>query len=146
MKNLVVVALVFFTLTGFAQKKHKQKHNCKEMVQQREDISAEDMASLQSKKMTLHLDLNAAQQEKVYAILLEQAKDKKAHKAKHLAKKAENNKPTKAEFLKNKHQKLDKQIAMKRKMKSILTANQYEKFEKMKPKKGRKKKMRYKKQ
>ncbi|MFT4803408.1 MAG: protein CpxP, partial [Psychroserpens sp.] len=94
----------------------------------------EEMATLGSKKMTLALDLSIDQQAKVKEALLEQATIRKQNMAER--EKMKNNddakKPTKEERVEHLNAKLDTKIAMKQKMKSILTAEQYEKWTKMK--------------
>ena len=118
----IVLALITFQANA---QKHKRGND-------RPDFSPEEMAQLQTKKMTLHLDLTEAQQQKVMALNLENAKKRKESFDKRLAEKdnKERVKPTKEEKLERMNAKLDAQIAAKKKMKAILTAEQYTKWEK----------------
>ncbi|PIB32745.1 hypothetical protein BFP78_00315 [Gaetbulibacter sp. 5U11] len=134
MKRLVILALALITFQANAQdnKKEKRQENKKERLEQRQNLDPQDMAQLQTKKMTLHLDLTEAQQQKVMALNLENAKKRKENFDKRLAEKdnKERVKPTKEEKLERMNAKLDAQIAAKKKMKAILTAEQYTKWEK----------------
>ncbi|MEO9954094.1 hypothetical protein [Nonlabens sp.] len=102
----------------------------------KKDRTPEQIASIQSKKMTLALDLDAKQQTQVEKLLLVEAKDRKSNKMNRedRQKLTEEQKFTKSEAA------LEKKIAMKREMKSILNADQYAKWEKMIAKRSRGKK------
>jgi len=138
MKKLLVIALALFTLNGVAQEKRKRSSEHHGKMNMRKDMSPKDIADLKSKKLTLQLDLTDAQQQKVHKLILNQAETnqslRKAHKTDGDEKRE---RPSKEERLKMQNQKLDQMIALKREMKTILTAEQYAKFEKMKPKKRR---------
>lgn len=135
MKNLLMIALAVVTLNVSAQERQRegQKGAMKERMEMRQDMTPQEMASLQTKKMTLHLDLTDKQQKEVEAILLEEATARKVKMAEHKGKmqKADGEKPSKEERLKMMNERLDHQIEMKKKMKTILNAEQYEKFEAM---------------
>jgi protein CpxP len=136
MKTLILIAFAFITLQAVAQDNRKgdekgERNGKREMMK---DLSPEEMATLGSKKMTLALDLSIDQQAKVKEALLEQATIRKQNMVER--EKMKNNddakKPTKEERVEHLNAKLDTKIAMKQKMKSILTAEQYEKWTKMK--------------
>lgn len=122
MKNLIIVVFVFITWTNFSQQnRNERSHHKKEMRQKDNKLSPEQKAELSSKKMTLQLDLNEAQQKKLYAVELEHAK---------LRDTQFQNKKNKSELndeerFKLKTERLDAQIAMKKEMKSILNKEQY---------------------
>ena len=132
MKNLIIIAMALISIQAIGQGEKKENTNRPERAHKMSQLSAEDMATLQTKKMTLHLDLNEAQQIKIKAINLENAKLRKAKMEAHKAKKesGEMQKPTQEERLKMANDKLDHQIAMKAKMKTILNAEQFAKWEK----------------
>ncbi|MEH6407627.1 MAG: hypothetical protein V7767_10115, partial [Leeuwenhoekiella sp.] len=69
MKNLIACTLVLFSVTMFAQEgpRHKKQEAFK-------NISAEDMAQLQTKRLTLALVLDDKQQKQVYDLNLDSAK------------------------------------------------------------------------
>ena len=144
MKKLAILALALITFQANAQdnSSEKRQENKKERLEKRMKLEPQEMAELKTKKMTLHLDLTEAQQSKVMALNLENAKQRKEHLKKHADKKedSEKAKPTKEEKLKRMNAKLDAQIATKKQMKNILNVDQYEKWEKseMKRNHGRK--------
>lgn len=131
MKKLVIIALALFTLQATAQEGKRGNQN-KERGQKMMNLSTEEMATLQTKKMTLHLDLTDSQQAKIQKLNLENATKRKAMMDARKAKKESGNatKPSKDERLAMMNSRLDHQIAMKAKMKDILNAEQYAKWEK----------------
>lgn len=154
MKNLLMIVLAVVTISVSAQERKRdgQKGAMKEHMELHQDMTPQEMASLQTKKMTLQLDLTDKQQKEVESILLEEAKMRKAKMAERKAKmgKTDGVKPSKEERLKMVNERLDQQIEMKKKMKAILNAKQYEKFEAMQSNKqnmrGKKSQMRKNKQ
>lgn len=131
MKKLIVIAIALIGLQVVAQDQKMERPN-NERAHKMMDLSAEEIATLQTKKMTLHLDLSESQQAKIQKINLENATKRKAIMEARKAKKesGELKKPTQEERLKMKNTKLDHQIAMKAKMKDILNDEQYAKWEK----------------
>lgn len=134
MKKLILIALALVSVNAFAQP--KQGQNKKEKMQKMHNLSPEETATLQTKKMTLHLDLNEKQQAEVKEILLENATLRKAKMEERKAKKesGEMQKPTSEERYKMANAKLDHQIAMKAKMKKILNEEQFAKWERFQAK------------
>ncbi|SDI39827.1 hypothetical protein [Winogradskyella thalassocola] len=146
MKKLLVIALALFTLNGMAQEKDKRSDR-KDRSERRMEMTPSDIADLKSKKLTLKLDLTEAQQKEVHALLLSEAKANEGLRKKRTAVEGEKKeKPSKEEFIKMQNLRLDQQIEMKREMKTILNAEQYAKFEKMKPREHKKRGHRNKKQ
>lgn len=134
MRTLILIAVAFISLQGIAQSQaivdKKEKKHRKEM---RSDLKSEDIATLQSKKMTLALDLTEKQQAQVKDLILKQAttRNEKVKAREKMTKGDVAQKPSKEERLKMQNARLDEQIEMKKEMKSILTADQYQKWEKM---------------
>lgn len=126
MKKLFLVALALITLQSFAQEPPQQMERApkKERKQKMKDLSAEEQATLSTKKMTLALDLNEKQQAQVKEVLLAQFE-------KRPTKPGKKEELTKEDRVKMMNERLDAQIAVKKQMKSILTEEQYEKFDKM---------------
>lgn len=126
MRQLVLIVLAFcaFQSTS-AQKQYKGKKGM--------NMSAEDIATLQTKKLTLALDLNKAQQDDIYVINLENAKLRKTQLAERKAKResGEATKPNKEERVAMMNKMLDHRIAVKEKMKNILNEEQYNRWEKI---------------
>ena len=141
-KIIVLAALVISTVT-FGQGDHKEKreHRKKGKMEMMKDLSPEQMATLRTKKMILALDLTKAQQEKMHSLHLEGAKARKEH----MKKRAENRGAEKSKLSsEEKYQKmnsvLDRKIEMKSKMKSILTQEQFQKWERSQKQSRNKKK------
>lgn len=109
-----------------------QDHNMKGKRGDMKDLSPEQIATIQTKKMTLALDLNESQQTKVKTILTKDATARKAKMEDRKASKEDGKKVlTSEEKYTKQNARLDYQIARKKEMKSILTADQFEKWEKM---------------
>lgn len=132
MKKIILIAIAFIGLQATAQQQRKQGPNHGERGNMFMNLSAEDAATLRTKKMTLALDLNESQQKEIQKINLENAKQRKAMMEERKAKKesGELKKPTEEERLKMMNAKLDHKIAMKAKMKNILNDEQYARWEK----------------
>lgn len=131
-----ILVLVFaFTLTTEAQKKGKRM--------QREQLTVEQQTTLAVKKMTLALELSDAQQRKVTPLIAQQISDRRAKFEQMKKMREAKKKPTAEERFKFQNERLDKQIAFQKEMKSILNKEQFEKFEKTTRalKRGAKKKM-----
>ncbi|MCX7552026.1 hypothetical protein [Xanthomarina sp. F2636L] len=130
MKKLVCITFVFIASFTQAQEKNHGK-------QKMQDYTPEEVAELQTKQLTLDLNLTEAQQKQVAQLQLENAKarrdkSKQMQTNKSLASKKE---LSKEEKLQMKNDRLDYQIEMKKKMKEILDDEQFTKWEKMTEKK-----------
>ncbi len=124
MKKLAIIAMALITLTATAQRVGEERG---ERGQQ--NLSAEEVASLQTKRMTLALVLSDVQIKKVHKINLEQAEKRKAMRE------ARNNKKgdAKSENVRFAQRKklLDERIAVQNKMKDILDEEQFTLWRKM---------------
>ena len=132
MKKILIIAVALLAFQVTAQEQQRERSNKQGKSLKMMDLSAEDAAALQTKKMTLHLDLNKSQQAEIKKINLENATKRKAMMAERKARKesGEIQKPTQEQRLKMLNTKLDRKIAMKAKMKNILDKEQYAKWEK----------------
>ena len=130
MKKLIIATLLVIGISTYAQDKKgtEKRMNKPEM----EKFSPEQQNQLKLKKMTLELDLNAKQQEEIGQIITEQSKKREIMMKHHKEMKMENKKPSTEERFAMKTKMLDEQIAMKAKMKKILSPEQFEKWNKMK--------------
>ncbi len=104
----------------------------KQRMESKTTYSPEEMAQLQTKKMTLQLDLNDKQQKEVSAIFLEQAKLRQSKREAFSQSKMQGEKKnwSKEDRLKMTNARLDHQIEMKKSMKNILSTEQFEKWDK----------------
>lgn len=134
MKKVILLGLLMIGFMGLAQNERGENRHRANL----EDLSPEQMATLQTKRMTLDLDLNEAQQKQLQKINLDQAtsREKKMKEMKAKKERGEMSKPTSEERYAMQTAKLDKQIAHKAQMKQLLSKEQYEKWEKMQHRKG----------
>jgi len=138
MKKFITAALIaFISLTGFAQERHemhdKEGMHDKDGMRkehQMEKLSPEQHNELMLKKMTLDLDLNTSQQKEIGKIIADQSAKRKDHMKKMKEKMDKKEEPSSDEIFEMKSKMLDDKIAMKEKMKKILTPEQYKKWEK----------------
>ncbi len=130
MKKLVVLIVLMAGITAIAQKPERNRGDRNHM----KDMTPEQIATLQTKQMTLALDLTDAQQKEIQSLNLENALKRSEKKKEMKARKdsGETKKLTSEERYAMKTAMLDHQIAQKEKMKKILDKEQYEKWEKMK--------------
>lgn len=140
MKRLVVIMILLMSVGVFAQ-----KHQGSKMGKgYKSDLTAEQLATLQTKKLTLALDLTSRQQKQVMEISLEQAEARKAKHEEIKAKKesGEWKKPSSDERFAMENARLDRQIAHHQRMKEVLDEEQYQTWKKLtllKRKNGKKK-------
>lgn len=138
MKTFLVIVLAAATLQITAQQPRQEGPKDHERMM---NLSAEEMANLQTKKMTLRLDLNDKQQKEIYAMNLENAKVRKAHMAARKAQRESGNaeRPSQEQRVEMMNAMLDHKIEMKEKMKTILNEEQFAKWEKAQAKMEHKK-------
>lgn len=131
MKKLIAVALLFVGMTSFAQE-NISKETRKAQRAEMEQLTPEQRNQLHLKQLTLELDLTASQQKEMAKIIAEQDSKREALKADMKSAKENNKKLTADERFVMKNKMLDEKIAMKERVKKILTPEQVEKWEKMK--------------
>lgn len=136
MKKIIAIVALFVSITALAQQGNRQERSKKMM-----DATPEEMADIQTKRMTLALVLDEKQQKEVYNLELANAKERKKMFADRAAKMKDGEKPTeaqretmRAERKANYSARLDKQIAQQEKMKKILSEEQFDQWRKMKSK------------
>ncbi len=142
MKKLIIASLLIIGITSFAQES-KEKTNRTTS----EKRSPEQRNEKHLEKLTKELSLNTTQKEQLAHVLAEQNTRKEAFKQKREANKANGLKPTTEEIEATKKQMQDNRTATENKIKSILSAEQFEKWntnkekskEKLKAKRAEKK-------
>ncbi|MFD2099599.1 hypothetical protein [Flagellimonas iocasae] len=129
MKRLVVAMALLVSLGALAQE--QQGHRMRKGPKM--DMTAEQMATLQTKQMTLALDLTKAQQQKVMTINLDVAQQRKAkwEEMKAMRESGEWKRPTPEERFDMENARLDHQIAHQEKMKEVLNDEQYQTWKKL---------------
>ncbi len=121
MKKLAMVLVVIVGLSSYAQ--HNPQNNNFGIENQ---FTAEQQATLKSKKMALHLDLNSDQQNKVYNLILRQEQDFAKFKSKMKKDREDGKQPTSEEHFNRMNKNLDAKLAFQNELKSILTPSQFQ--------------------
>ncbi len=120
MKKVLIIFMALATFAVSAQNRNSErKEQHKEM---KANLTPEQRADLKMKKMTLALDLNASQQQKVKQLILKAENDRPATRP-------NRSEMTDAQKYEAKSAMLDRRIAMKKEMKEILTEEQMTKWE-----------------
>ncbi|WP_430411850.1 hypothetical protein [Kordia sp.] len=146
MKNIVYALALIFTLNVAAQEgtDKTDRQERREMRKEKgkkhmKDLTPEQMAELKTKQLTLALDLSENQQQRVLALNTATAKVRKQKMEARKADKDKKEKPTSEEKYAMANERLDAKIAYKQSMKQILSGDQYERWEKMAARKGKRK-------
>ncbi|MDE3742743.1 Spy/CpxP family protein refolding chaperone [Maribacter polysaccharolyticus] len=132
MKKVIVLVALIVGTTAMAQQRKGNRGNSMK------DLTVEQIATLQTKKMTLELDLTEAQQTKIQALNLENATKRKAkmEERKALRDSGERPKLSADEKYALQLERMDAAIAQKASMKKILNDEQYAKWEMKRQKRG----------
>lgn len=140
-KWIIAASMVLIGLQAQAQRpQHQNKDDRMAFHQQMKDLKPEQRATLKAKKMTLELDLDESQERQVEQLILDQELEREGNRPD----KKERSELTADERFALMESRLDRQIAFKQEMKSILSEAQWNKFEqleerqKKRRKKGRK--------
>ena len=136
MKKLIIVLMLFTSGIALAQKGEKGGR------ERMKDLSPDQIATLQTKKATLALDLTSAQQSQMKTFLEEKAKVRatKMAERKALKENGETKTLTSEERYARTNERLDLKIAEKAKLKEILSEEQFIKWNKMQNRRGKNRK------
>ena len=127
MKKYVLIALVLSGITASAQITENEAFSPKkELREKMKEWSPEQHAQHRTQQMRLHLDLTDAQQKEVYAIELAGAEKRAERREEDIIRKD----MTPDELYSFKQQRLNEQIRIKEEFKQILSADQFEKWNK----------------
>ena len=124
MKKIIVALVLLVGINGFAQETKQQPKKAES-----EKLTSDQRNQLHLKRLTLELDLNAAQQNEMRILITEQSAKKESQMAENRTLKAANKKLTSDEMFAKKSKMLDDEIAMKEKVKKILNPEQMKKWE-----------------
>ena len=127
MKKLILIALLVVGMTSFAQVEKLGKAGM-------EKLTPEQRQEKQLKRLTTELNLTAEQQSQIGKILAENGEKREAHKAKREEMKAQQVKRTEEQKAAFKKQREEEKAVMNEKMKKILSAEQFEKWNALKEK------------
>ena len=88
MKKVILIAIALVAIQVSAQERNERPNKERSArMEKMQDLTPEEMATLQTKKMTLHLDLNESQQRAVQKLNLQNATERKARMEARKAKK-----------------------------------------------------------
>ena len=130
MKKISLILALLISVAALAQER-KQMHK-----KDRIEMSSEEMATLKSKKMALKLDLDKNQQKELQNLFIEESEARKELMKERKAAMADRKEAqTDSEDFKKKrfemmNSRLDRQLAVQKKMKGILSAEQFETWKK----------------
>ena len=116
MKKVIVVMALVVGLTTFAQGKRGEG---------REKLTPEQQVEVVLRRMNSELTLTEKQQGEIKPLLLEQAKKREAKMLEFKGQKEKGTKPTDEQIAQMKKNRIDEELAMKTKLKKILTEEQY---------------------
>jgi periplasmic protein CpxP/Spy len=119
MKKVFLALLLVISVATFAQEKKRDG---------KEKQSPDQQVEFILKKMTEELGLSEKQQNEIKPILIEQSKNREEKRAKFRANREKGVKPTDEEIAEMKKSRADEELAMKTKLKTILTEEQYKKW------------------
>ena len=128
MKKILIFILALSALQITAQERLKEVK--RDRVQKLDNFTPEEAATIKTKKMTLALDLTDAQQKEIYKLNLVEAQERKemVDARKKMREDGKGKTMTDEKHLEKMNTKLDKQIEHKKRMKSILNPEQYDKW------------------
>jgi len=119
MKKIFSVALIaLLTLSTFGQEQQRKSNH--------PDLTPDQIAELQTKKMVLHLALSEKQQQQILEINKRNAIDRKRNMEEHKTLREKGQKPSSDEFANRMNKRLDKQIARQKEIKKILNEKQFD--------------------
>ncbi len=125
MRRLILAVAIMVSTLSIAQSGEKEKRNPEQMIEK------------QLKEMTNELSLSEKQQGEIKTILLEQSKKREAKRAAMKAAKEKGEKPSDEQKAEMKKNMIDEQLAMKTKMKKILSEEQLKKWKEIRNEKGK---------
>ncbi len=118
MKSFIYITILLFSISVFAQRPMSKK--------MKPNLSTEQQAELQSKRIALALDLDSKQLAEVKALQLERAQERLENRKLRDTRRGTAERPSQKELFKINNERLDAQIRHQEKMKKILTKEQYE--------------------
>ncbi|WMI69627.1 Spy/CpxP family protein refolding chaperone [Mangrovimonas sp. YM274] len=126
---LMAFAIIAFQVSAQQGPRNFQNGNRGDRMGMLQDLTPEQASELRTKRMTLNLDLTEAQQKELQAINLEEAKYRKAKMTARQSMRQQGQCPSSDVMAARMNERLDRQIEYKKKVKRILTDEQYEKWE-----------------
>ncbi|MFK5891401.1 MAG: hypothetical protein QM486_11800 [Flavobacteriaceae bacterium] len=125
MKNLIALMALILSLNMSAQKMNNTPQ--RGMLP---NFTPEQHATIKSKQMALHLDLNKQQEKQVYGLVLKQEESKEKFRKKRRAAFINGERPTEAQQFDRMNKGLDSKITFQKNLKNILSNKQYTQWKK----------------
>ena len=133
MKRIIVLVLLLSVIQIPAQERqdNRPKEGRKHHGEFMQNMTAEQLATLKTKRMTLDLNLNESQSQEIYNLNLKAAQDKKAKFEERKGSQGEEKRKelTEKEHFDLMNNRLDNQIAHKQRMQRILNEDQFKRWE-----------------
>ncbi len=140
-KVILLVCILTIALPATAQERETKSR--KEVKKNHlKDLSPEQRAELKTKHMALALDLSDKQQREILELNTAVARDRQKKMESRKAIKESGKTLTSDEKFKMKSEQLDRQLEVQKKLKSILTQEQYDQWKKMKSRNQKRKHVR----
>ena len=136
MKNTLTLLALVLSLSMSAQNMQNSPQRGR-----MQNFTPEQHATLKSKQMALHLDLNKQQQSKIYALILNQEQQKNKFRNKRRSEMQKGVKPIKGQRYNRLNKGLDAKLAFQNKLKNILNDKQYTQWKKEAAKRAQHRKM-----
>lgn len=135
MKKISLILILMLSISTFAQERKQERKQDHKM--DKVEMSADEMATLRTKKMAIKLDLTADQQTRLKTLFTEEANYKKTTMAQHREMKKDTATWNKNQFA-IRNARLDHQKEMQDKIKTILTPEQFETWKASSDRSGKK--------
>ena len=132
MKKVMILCLFALSMGATAQ---RSPHQRKGHPQHHTELTAEQHALIQSKKMTLALDLSDQQQEQLASLLGRQMSRRQAIRDEMKGRDDSDEQATPEARFERMNQRLDMQIAFQRELQEILSESQFEQWKNLKSRK-----------
>ncbi|MFP2997103.1 hypothetical protein ABN763_14395 [Spongiivirga sp. MCCC 1A20706] len=141
MKKTIYLMLALLTVSSISVAQHRKGQHQEKKASVFEKFTAEQIATINSKRMTLQLDLTDKQQKAVEALELKEAQFKKTKMASRKQEKSDNKTLSDEERFNRINERLDRQISYKNNLKDILDDDQFaqwkEEMERRKMRRGK---------
>ncbi|NER18717.1 hypothetical protein [Spongiivirga citrea] len=125
MKKMIYLMLALLLVSGIGLAQHRKGPNHQKKTSVFEKYTPEQIATINSKRMALRLDLNSKQQKEVEALELEKAKFKKSKMAERKKEENADKAISEKDHFDRANERLDRQLAYQNSLKNILDDDQY---------------------
>jgi len=132
MKTWILAMAMMMGFAMSAQPGERNMDGGRPGKEHRDPFTPAQRAELRAKKLALELDLNDKQQKEIQKLVLASETERDQLMTQHKANREAGKKPTADEKFAMMNKRLDAEIAIKKEVKKILTADQFAKYEQLK--------------